>query len=421
MVNVGEVRIGGRIAGAIRQGEAARPQAVPALPGSMAPDSFARARRKILPPGPHLGTTYTRNAASSAGLSHAEAFALMHEMGIDVIRLGTYWDAIQPGGPGEFDFRELDEQLSLARQYGMKVILTVGMKAPGWPEGHIPGWAKPEELKADPPEGLIGKVDRFLADHLGLYRALRGDVRAPTNLAQDPQLRRHALAYIAGVVEHVAPDANILAFQVENEPGVAFGPDKEYVGLDFVQEEARLIKEIDPARRPLAVNVGVPPSKRDEALMRSPDFDIVGLDIYPKPGTRILGKERPASMGVDYRMNVSSVAARKLAEKHGKEVYVAEMQAEDWNPVNWTASMSMEHFHAQRRNGFEILMPWNVGHVFRTYRSGDRSHFEAWKRMASEMQQGVMPPPDTRSIRDRLADAWRHLTELVTGRDSGRI
>lgn len=387
----------------------------------MATDTFARAERKILPPGPHLGTSYTKWAASSAGLSHAEAFALMHEMGIDVLRLGSYWDAIQPDAPSKFDFRELDEQLALARKYGMKVILTLGMKSPGWPEGYVPGWARPKELKPDPPEGFLGKADRWLADSWDFYKKNRGDTRTPTNLAQDSKLREHALAYIKGVVEHVSSDQNILAFQVENEPGVAFGPNKEYVGLDFVKEEARLIKDTDPARRPLATNVGVPPSKHDEELIKSPDFDIVGLDIYPKPGGQFLGKPRPASVGVNQRMNVHSVDAKELAEKYGKEVYIAEMQAEDWKPVKWNAQMSIDHFHAQRRNGFQTIMPWNVGHVFRAYKDGDGSHFDAWKRMATEMRDDVEPPPDKRNLFDRLGDAWRHLRELLTGEDTGKI
>jgi hypothetical protein len=383
--------------------------------------ALSGARRKVLPPGPHLGTTYTKHAAQSAGLSHAEAFKLMHEMGIDTVRLGSYWDAIQPDGPGDWNTSELDEQLALARKYNMKIILTVGMKSPGWPEGYVPGWARPKELKADPPKGFFGKVDAWLAKHWSFYRENRGEAATPTNLAQDPKLREQALAYVGKLVEHVGGNDDIIAFQVENEPGMPFGPNREYVSNDFVAEEIRTIKAADPAKRPLALNTGIPLHDAERELIKMPEIDVVGVDIYPKPGGRkIFGKDRPASIGVHQRMNVDSIEAKRFIEAQGKEGYIAEMQAEDWTVVKWNAGMTIDHFHAQRRNGFEMIMPWNIGHVFRNYQHGDKSHFEAWKRMGREIAEDVPPPPGPNAL-EMLGGAWRHLKELWTGENSGRI
>ncbi len=376
--------------------------------------------RRLLPAN-SLGTTYTKHAAQAGGLSHAEAFKLMSEMGVKVVRLGAYWDAIQPKGPDAYDFKEVDEQLALARQYGMKVVLSVGIKSPGWPEAYIPDWAKPKTpLVPDKPTTLWGKVDSWLGNHWDLYKKVRGENAPPTNLAQDTELRKHALAYSKALVSHVAAQDHITAFQVENEPGMPFGPKHDYVGWDFVQEEAKAIKEADPFRRPLAMNASVPPRDQEKTMMESGLFSLVGFDIYPKPGGNFLGKDRPGSLGVDMRMNRAPRAAKAFAEEHGLETYVAEMQAEPWNPVGWNPDKTMTNFHAQQRNGFDMIMPWNIGYVFKELQKGNRSEFDAWKQIGKDLREQT-PPPPAPGLVDKARSIWRHLGELWTGVDSGKI
>ncbi|MBM3270643.1 MAG: beta-galactosidase [Candidatus Sericytochromatia bacterium] len=375
--------------------------------------------RRVLPAN-SLGTTYTKHAAQAGGLTHAEAFKLMHEMGVKVVRLGAYWDAIQAKGPDGYDFEEIDEQLALARQYGMKVVLSVGIKSPGWPEAYIPDWAKPKQLIPDKPATLRGKVDAWLGANWNFYRKVRGENAPPTNLAQDPDLRRHALAYAGKLVAHVAANEHIVAFQVENEPGMPFGPRHDYVGWDFVQEEARAIRAADPFGRPLAMNSSIPPRDQEKKMISSGLFSLVGFDIYPKPAGNFLGKDRPGSIGVDMRMNRAPRAAKAFAEKHGLETYVAEMQAEPWTVVGWNPGKTMTNFHAQRRNGFDMIMPWNIGYVFKELKNGNRSEFDAWKQIGRELEAGTPPPPPP-GLLDKARSVWRHLGELWTGVDSGKL
>ncbi len=402
---------------------AAGPHRLPAvrsLAPKLAPDRFAPRKAQVLAPD-QLGTTYTEDVARNAGLTDGQAFKMMHDMGITVLRLGAYWDQIQAKGPGQEDFSQLDRQLALARKYHMKVILTVGMKAPGWPEGHIPSWAMPKDLKRDHAT-FLQRSDAWLAQHWGWW-AKHGYSSAPgTDLAQNADLRKHALAYDKMLVEHVAGDSNIVAFQVENEPGVQFGPVGDYVGANFVKQEAQAIRAADPARRPLALNVGIPLSKESEELIKMPEFSLVGLDVYPEPGVSALGKLRPGTIGERSRMVTDPRQAKALVEKSGKQAYVAEMQAEPWNPVEWNANKSMENFDAQRRNGFDVIFPWNVRFVFSQYQRGDKSEFEAWKAMGQDLQAKTPPPPDPHgSLLARIQDDCKGLVEFFSGNDRGRL
>lgn len=376
--------------------------------------------RQVLAPD-QLGTTYTEDVAKNAGLTDAQAFALMHKMGITVLRIGAYWDQIQPGGPSDANFAELDRQLALARQYGMKVVLTVGIKSPGWPEAHIPRWATPSHLKHDPPN-FLQTADSWLAKHWSWWAKNGYQWPAGTDMAQSQALREHALAYDKMLVEHVAGDSNIVAFQVENEPGVQFGPQQDYIDAAFVQEEARAIKAADPRKRPLALNVGVPLSAESQQLIKMPEFDLIGLDIYPEPAGNFLNAARPLTVAERSRTVTDPQKIKALVESYGKQAYVAEMQAEPWNPVEWNATKTMENFDAQRRNGFDVIFPWNVRFVFSTLAKGDKSEFDAWKQMATDIQKNAPPPPDPRgSFFSRLSDDVRGFVEFFRGKDNGQL
>ncbi|HSR26302.1 MAG TPA: hypothetical protein VLW53_22290, partial [Candidatus Eisenbacteria bacterium] len=69
------------------------------------------------------------------------------------MRLSTYWDEVDRAG-----YDELDRQLAEVERAGREVILTVGMKAQGWPEFAIPERLAP----AVPPCRDVGAAGRGL-------------------------------------------------------------------------------------------------------------------------------------------------------------------------------------------------------------------------------------------------------------------
>ena len=90
------------------------------------------------------GATFSEPYALSLALDPPAALrAITQDVRLSLIRLCAYWDRIEPQ-PGRFDFRSLDWQFDEAARAGLDIILTVGQKAPRWPEYHRPAWAPPE-------------------------------------------------------------------------------------------------------------------------------------------------------------------------------------------------------------------------------------------------------------------------------------
>ena len=120
---------------------------------------------------------------------------------------------------GEYNWEELDVQMDLASDYDAEVILGVGKRLPGWPECHIPDWAR----------GL-----------------------------SESDLENRITKYINEVVYRYKDHPSLVAWQVENEPFL-LGFAKEHCGKlnkDFFDKEISLVKTIDGSHPILLTDAG---------------------------------------------------------------------------------------------------------------------------------------------------------------------
>ena len=99
--------------------------------------------RSAMPAGPdnsvQLGLTYSAREARYRNLPWQETFDAALDAAPSLVRLGAYWNEIEPA-PGDYDFSNLDWLLDQAEARQQRVLLTVGMKAPRWPEYYLPRW-----------------------------------------------------------------------------------------------------------------------------------------------------------------------------------------------------------------------------------------------------------------------------------------
>src|SRR5207248_2409932 len=84
-----------------------------------------------------VGYTFSPRQAEYLGVPWRQTYEASLGLDSRIVRLGAYWDDIEPR-PGVYDFRALDWQMDLAAQSGRAVVLSVGMKAPRWPEYFLP-------------------------------------------------------------------------------------------------------------------------------------------------------------------------------------------------------------------------------------------------------------------------------------------
>jgi beta-galactosidase GanA len=84
-----------------------------------------------------MGASFSQHELEARGLDWRAALVDYKTLGFNFVRLGLYWSDCE-STEGVFDFSEMDEIMDSLKDSGIKVLLTVGMKAPRDPEFYIP-------------------------------------------------------------------------------------------------------------------------------------------------------------------------------------------------------------------------------------------------------------------------------------------
>jgi len=316
-----------------------------------------------------VGTTFSQVQCEYLEMDWKDTYAKTLEMGFDIIRLGAYWSRIEKRD-GVFDFSELDWQMQLARKRHQKVLLTVGMKSPRWPEYFIPQWLEKNAY-----------------------------LKNGADVSENPMIKKHVLEFIERTVTRYKDNSAVTAWQVENEPLNRAGPHEWRIAEGFLKEEIRTVEKIDNFKRPIITNVLVYPNKvlnflarisyKNDPVIHTIDLaEIPAFNVYPIIGHKIGNagicfrtepKER-----IDYLRRLVSYAGNEK-----KEVWVTELQAEPWEPGHlvykgnapitcWPESFPGT-FLELRSCGIDTIFLWGAEYwIFRDKRYGDHS----WRNAA---------------------------------------
>lgn len=155
-----------------------------------------------------LGTSFIPYYAQSLGVDPQETMDAMIDIGVEHFRLVSYWNVGEPE-PGKYNFDDLDWQFKKAEDANAKVILTLGLRQPRWPECHAPKWTEGQ-----------------------------------TRQQWQPALEK----YIAVVVERYKDSPALDKYQLENEYFLkGFGECTDF-SRDRLISEYNLVKKLDPKR-----------------------------------------------------------------------------------------------------------------------------------------------------------------------------
>jgi hypothetical protein len=323
-----------------------------------------------------IGLTFSPREAIYRDLSWRQTFHAALEAAPALLRIGAYWNEIEPL-PGAYDFSTLDWLLDQASARGQQVLLTVGMKAPRWPEYYLPRWLASQLQVAD-----------------------------EAQVSDDPQLRVATRALLTATVEHVRERSVVVAWQVENEPLDPAGPHRWRIGADYLAEEVALVRALDPQHRPIIVNTFIEtqplaalPGARAGLWARTQQAlalaDVLGLDVYPSRTLRLAGAELtvtwPAFLWAGVLADLHQAAAA-----HGKDAWIVEAQAEPWRSGGrvpppawpgasvgpWSVAPVLSEFAAA---GFRTVLLWGVEHwEARRSQDQDASWWTAVTRLLGE-------------------------------------
>lgn len=331
-----------------------------------------------------MGVTYSPKQSGYFAQDWKKVYLSVLEMGFEIVRLGAYWSDIEKE-EGIYDFTDLDWQLEEAGKRKIAVLLTVGMKAPRWPEYYIPKWV----LK-------------------------KARLRFGQDVSRDPYLGDKTLKFIERVVERYRYNRAVQYWQVENEPLDRAGQHYWWIGKKFLKEEVDLVRSLDPRKRPIVVNVATYPNKFLHCVVRlsSPTYpvtnalpicDILGLNIYPTVGHKMWWFKL-YFWTHSHERSECFAGIIKRARQHGKAVWITELQAEPWEPGEvvhkgkeepstvWPDMIDVA-FREIRSLGVDTIFLWGVEYW---YFRKEHHHDESWWEKASRILRvkKEKPPAD---------------------------
>ena len=317
-----------------------------------------------------VGTTFSPERALARGMEELAAFQRLEAMGFAVIRLSVSWDAVDRNG-----FGRLDRLVAEAERSGQPLVMSVGMKTPGWPEFHIP---------------------------IPLIRMT----------PDDPALQAAALGHVQRTVERYRTSGVIVAWQVENEPLDAAGPRRWRLSRDFLLREMAEVRRLDP--RPIVLSAFGPIRRTcnhmwsrdgcDAAALAGADAvgsvpellgllgskDVLGLDVYTGVGV---------SRADDCWPERAAGWLSQAASAH-RRVWITELQAEPWEPTPATLDQPLStsparmasDFATLRRLGYRQILLWGSEYWLRRDQQGDQRWLQAVAAMLRSGCQAANQP-----------------------------
>jgi hypothetical protein len=174
-----------------------------------------------------IGASFSHRHLKSLEINPLKALQEFKGLGLNWIRLGCYWDEIEPKRD-EFDFSGLSPLLDFCWDQKINVVLTVGIKAPRFPEYYLPEW-----LKSEVELGKFSKVGM-----------------------EQNELTNPLFSFLRRSISFLRSYPCIKVWQVENEPLDPTGENLWRIDRRLLAEEIALVRKADNSERRIMLNFG---------------------------------------------------------------------------------------------------------------------------------------------------------------------
>lgn len=296
------------------------------------------------------GVTFSEPYAKSLGLDWKQVYmAALNDLNLKNLRLSAYWDEVEKS-PDKYDFTDLDFQVNQASQKNVKIVFAVGRRLPRWPECHDPSWI-----------GNLSVTDEQAAQ----------------------------LSYVEEVVRRYENNANIVTWQVENEPFLGTFGICPKLDTAFLDKEIALVKKLDPARPVLVSDSG----ELNFWLNAGGHGDIFGTTFYRYVFSDVFKRYWTNPIPAWFYRFKAGVL--RLVHP-GKQIVIIELEAEPWTtkgipntPVDEQfKTMSLDHFNSitgvAAATGFSPQYFWGVEWWYWVKQQGHPEFWEAAKKLINQ-------------------------------------
>jgi hypothetical protein len=298
----------------------------------------------------NLGTTFSYRECQSLGLDPWEALEAVTGLGLSPVRIGTYWDEIEPE-KGKYDFSFLDRQAEILTKGKTEIVLELGMKAPRWPEYYLPVWLQDKEINS---EEVLDRV----------------------------------LVFLERVVKKYGKNPQVKWLNVENEPLNYSGPNDKRIASATLKKEIGLVGRL--SGKPVILNswVEMHPRRRflrkvlrgEKAVDCCLEWgDILGLSLYPKyPGSPLIKDH--------HWLFLKGIL--KKAKDLKKQVWVTELQASPWEEKRKSSIFSpsdiIDYFNQLKSLGFSTILFWGAEFWYQQLKEGNQKWWQLVKNLREE-------------------------------------
>lgn len=289
------------------------------------------------------GHTFSHRHTQSLGLDVAESFQFLLKLKPNYIRLCSYWDELEPE-PGSYDFSQLDQLIKRCIDTETQIVLTLGCKAPRYPEFFFPEWIKRKNT-------------------------------------DDHTTQQALFHFLEAAVKHFQDYTPITHWQIENEPLDEVWPDKTHLSVALLEQEITRIRRLDS--RPILTTVwGNQTKRRNHLPQLQPISDILGIDVYFKQYV----------MPHVYRGPEDTLKSlTKQINRLSKPVWITELQAEPWekNQANYlrgdnpsfTPRLLKDSFRKAHQLPVEAVFFWGYEYWYWRYRNGDSRYIDTYREL----------------------------------------
>lgn len=311
-----------------------------------------------------IGASFSHLFLSSLNHNPLDALRSFNKLGLRWIRLGSYWNEIEPK-KGKFNFNMMDRLLNFCEENRLKVLLTVGMKAPRHPEYYIPDW-------------LVRKVKIY---------------RAGTINTSNTQLLTNTLNFINKVISRYKNNKCIQVWQIENEPLDPSGDKWWRISKQFLKEEVALARKLDPKRQILINLWGNELSKRKIYKKVLELADIVGFDLYLRHPIPFLKRFNRYIGPLDSTKKIKDIS--NDIKQAGKQFWITELQSEPWepgeiitnriNPPSFLPKHLKQNYDYVKEFNPEAVLFWGFEWWYQKKIQGDTRYWKEAKKVLSSI------------------------------------
>lgn len=288
---------------------------------------------------PKWGVTFSKKYAQELGLDWKKTYLdILDDLSVHYVRLPVYWNEVERVRD-EYDFSDIEWQLSEAQKRGVNVLLVIGRRQPRWPECHDPEW-----------------VD---------------------DLDQN-EIEDEVLELLSEEVRRFSGYGNIYEWQLENEPLLSVFGRCPKTNRDFLEKEIAFVESLEDQMRvegfgESSRTVMLTDSGELSLWMRTSQFTrLLGTTIYRKVWNKHLGYFTyffvPPSL-YHYKAELIKTLSKT------NMVIISEMQMEPWVPSTTGSIVDIpldrqkeifdigdfqENIDFARRTGFSQVYLWGA-------------------------------------------------------------